>query len=94
LYSFGATAYIYIPLNLYPSKLGLHTTCLVLIGYFIWESYKLLDHKIDIIYNKRNVHFYKEPTSFTKSSEYTEWENDDNFLSLKVLDRRSSRVLE
>ena len=94
MYAFRATIYTHILLDQHSSKLGPHTTHLVLISYFSWRSYKLLDCETGVLYSKRKIHFNKRPTNFTKSTECTEWEDNNNLFPQKILNRRTNRVLE
>ena len=55
-------------------------TYLVLIEYFSWESYKLLDCETIIIYSRRSVYFDEELANLMKSPEYVEWEEWELFF--------------
>jgi len=72
LYAFGETAYIHIFLDLHTSKLGSCVTCLVLIGYFNKESYKLLNYQIRIVYSRQNIHFDKGSANLKKNPKHVE----------------------
>ena len=56
--------------DLYTSKLRPCATYLVLIGYFSWESYKLLDCETVIVYSRRSVYFDEESANLMKSPKH------------------------
>jgi hypothetical protein len=56
---FRSTAYAHIPTEISPSKLSPCSVKLMLIGYYGWNGYKLLDRATGAVYKLRDVIFEK-----------------------------------